>query len=286
MAEILKGKPVAEAIVNRTMVLSEKLKDHGITPLLAILRVGEDAADISYEKGAVKRCEQAGISVRKIVLEADVSSEDFYSVLDELNNDPSVHGILMFRPLPKHLDSNKARQSIAVEKDIDGCTDGSLTGVFTNSGQGFAPCTAQAVIEIFDYYGIDLKGKNTAVIGRSLVVGKPLAMMLVSRHATVTICHTRTVDVPSITSKADIVVAAAGQPEAFGSEYFSEGQIVADVGISWSEEKGKLCGDAVFDEVEPVVAALTPVPGGVGAVTTSVLVSHVAEAAARQHHIS
>lgn len=283
MAELLKGKDVAAAIRARTQATVEELRQHGVTPCIAILRVGENEADISYEKGASKRCADAGIQVRYVTLPRETGQEEFDRVLKGLNEDESVHGILMFRPLPKHLDTEKARKMIAFEKDIDGCTDASLTGIFINKPQGFAPCTAQAAIEILDYYGIEIKGKNIAVVGRSLVVGKPLAMMLLNRNATVTVCHTRTVDVPSITKKADIVIAAVGQPEMLGKDYFTEGQIVIDVGISWNEKKGKLCGDVLFEEAEPIVKQITPVPGGVGSVTSTVLADHVAEAARRQY---
>ncbi|MCR4950687.1 MAG: bifunctional 5,10-methylenetetrahydrofolate dehydrogenase/5,10-methenyltetrahydrofolate cyclohydrolase [Solobacterium sp.] len=282
MAELLKGKPVADAILARCANQAEKLKEEHIIPVLAILRVGENEADISYEKGAGKRCAQAGVEVRNVILPADVSQEEFDETLQKLNEDDSVHGILMFRPLPRHLNSEKARNMIAPEKDVDGCTDGSLAGVFTNTRTGFAPCTAQAAVEILDYYGIEIKGKNVTVIGRSLVVGKPLALLLMNRNATVTVCHTRTKDVPAACQNADIVVAATGKMETVGAEYFHEGQTVIDVGISWNEEKGKLCGDVIFDEAEPIVRAITPVPGGVGSVTTSVLVSHVVEAAMRK----
>ena len=170
---------------------------------------------------------------------------------------------------------------LAPEKDVDGCTDGSLAGVFTNTPLGFPPCTAQAAMEILKYYEIPLSGKRAAVIGRSLVVGRPAAMMLMHENATVTVCHTRTADVPAVTREADIVIAASGQSESIGAEFLREGQTVIDVGISWNEAKQKLCGDVRFEEAEPLVEAITPVPGGVGAVTTSVLVSHVVEAAAR-----
>lgn len=279
MAELLKGKPVADAINERTRKDVEFLKNRGVTPVLAILRVGEKESDLSYERGAVKRCTDVGVEVKKVVLPEDVSYEQFYETLDELNHDKAVHGILMFRPLPKYLDNEKARLSISPLKDVDGCTDGSLTGIFTNRDIGFAPCTAQAAIEILDHYGIDPKGKNIVVVGRSLVVGKPVAMMLLNRHATVTICHTRTVDLPAVTRKADIIIAAAGQIEMLTKEYFSEGQIIIDVGIDWNEKKNKLCGDVLAEDADPIVRAYTPVPGGVGAVTTSVLVSHVAVAA-------
>ena len=281
MAEVLKGMPVAKAISEELKARSEALQAKGVTPTLAIFRVGERDDDLSYERGAMKRAEQTGVAVRNVVLPADVDSETFFKALDDLNHDKTVHGILMFRPLPKQLDGEKARQMLAPEKDVDGCTDGSLAGVFANAKVGFPPCTAQAAMEILKFYGIDPKGKKAAVIGRSLVIGRPVAMMLMHANATVTICHTRTVDVPSITKEADIVIAASGQMESVGAEYVSAGQTVIDVGIGWNEAKGKLCGDVKFEEAEPVVAAITPVPGGVGSVTTAVLCKHVIEAAER-----
>lgn len=281
MAEILKGAAVATALTEKMTAQVVGLKEKGITPTLAIFRVGERSDDLSYERGAMKRCASVGVEVKNVVLDADVDSDTFFKTLEELNQDDSVHGILMFRPLPKHIDGEKARQMLHPAKDVDGCTDGSLAGVFTNTKIGFAPCTAQAAMEILDYYGIDCTGKKAAVIGRSLVVGRPVSMMLMHKNATVTTCHTKTVDMPSITKEADILIVCAGQMESIGAEYVRDGQVVIDVGIGWNEEKGKLCGDVMFDEVEPVVGAITPVPGGVGAVTTCVLVSHVVEAAAR-----
>ena len=243
--------------------------------------MGERPDDLSYEKGALKRCEQVGVEVKVFALPEDVAEEEFFDTLGKLNDDITIHGILMFRPLPKHIDEEKARKLLNADKDVDGCTDLSLAGVFTNTKLGFAPCTAEAAMEILDYYNVPISGKKVAVIGRSLVIGRPVAMMLMHKNATVTICHTRTVDVPSITKNADIVVVASGQMESVGAEYLAEGQTVIDVGISWNPEKNKLCGDVRFDEVESVVDAITPVPGGVGGVTTSILVKHVVEAAKR-----
>ena len=281
MAELLRGKEVAASINEASRTKALQLKAEGIIPTLAILRVGEKESDLSYERGAMKRCADVGVRTVSKVLPETVSSDEFYKTLEDLNRYAAVHGILMFRPLPKHLDNERARNAIVPEKDIDGCTDGSLAGVFTNKDLGFPPCTAQVAIEILDHYGIELKGKNITLVGRSLVVGKPLAMMLLNRNATVTICHTRTVDLPSITKRADIIIAAAGQPEMLTTDYFSNGQIIIDVGINWSEAKSKLCGDVLFEDAEPIAGAITPVPGGVGAVTTSVLVSHVITAADR-----
>ena len=279
MAELLKGADVVSALGSKMNSKIELLQDKGITPTLAIVRVGERADDISYERTASKRCDSVGVKVRNIVLPEDVTHGALMQNIINLNEDKSVHGVLLFRPLPKHLSDEAIRAKLKPEKDVDGITDGSLAGVFTGSGNGFAPCTAQACVEILDHYNIDCKGKRAVIIGRSLVVGKPVAMMLMGRHATVTICHTRTVDMPAIARSAEILIVAAGQMESLTKEYFSPGQVVIDVGINWNDEKGKLCGDVLFEDAEPIVAAITPVPGGVGTVTTSVLVSHVVEAA-------
>jgi len=278
MAELLKGAAVVAAMNERLTAEVAALKEKGVTPTLAILRVGEREDDISYEKGAMKRCATVGVEVKNVVLPADVTQEELMKNIEALNNDKSVHGVLIFRPLPKHLDEEAVRQALKPEKDIDGITDGSLAGVFTGSGKGFPPCTAQACMEILDHYKIDCKGKRAVVIGRSLVVGKPAAVMLMAKNATVTVCHTKTVDMPSVARQAEILIVAAGKANAITKEYLSPGQVVIDVGINVNEE-GKLCGDVKFDDAEPIVGAITPVPGGVGTVTTSVLVSHVVEAA-------
>ncbi|MBR2522371.1 MAG: bifunctional 5,10-methylene-tetrahydrofolate dehydrogenase/5,10-methylene-tetrahydrofolate cyclohydrolase [Coriobacteriales bacterium] len=281
MAQVLSGKEVAAALNERIAAEVEELKAQGVEPTLAILRVGERADDLSYERGATKRADSVGVAVKKVVLPEDTDRATLLAEIEKLNADDSVHGVLMFRPLPNRDDDEAARNALAPEKDIDGITDGSMVGVFANTKQGFAPCTAQACIEILDHYGIDPKGKRVTIIGRSLVIGRPVAMMLMHRHATITICHTRTIDIPSITKEADIVLAAAGVMESVDASYFKPGQIVIDVGINWNEEQQRLCGDVKFDEVEPIVDAITPVPGGVGSVTTSVLISHVVEAAKR-----
>ena len=275
MANLLKGKIVAEEINKRSIELVNELKEKDIIPTLAIVRVGEKQADLSYERGASKRANEIGVAVRQIALPIDISYDSFYATLDELNQDDSVDGILLLRPVPKSLDNEKARNYIKPEKDVDGCSDASLAGVFTNTDVGFAPCTAQAAIEILDYYNIDVKGKNIVVIGRSLVVGKPLSMMLLNKNATVTICHSKTTDIENITRNADIVIAATGQMELLDANYFTSKQTVIDIGINYNELKQKLCGDVLFEEVEPIVSNITPVPGGVGAVTNSVLINHV-----------
>jgi len=279
MAEILKGADVVSALNSKMITDIAALGKKGITPTMAMIRVGERVDDVSYERTAIKRCETIGVAVKSIVLPENVKQSELLRNVMDLNADKGVHGIVLFRPLPSHLSDEAIRAVLKPEKDVDGITDISLAGIFTGSGSGFAPCTAQACMEILDHFKIDCNGKRAVVIGRSLVVGKPVAIMLLSRNATVTVCHTRSVDIPSIARNSDILIAATGQMESITKEYFSPGQIVLDVGINWNEEKGMLCGDAKFDDAEPIVSAITPVPGGVGTVTTSVLASHVVKAA-------
>lgn len=280
MAKQLLGKEVTAVLNEKIKSQAAKLKENGVFPKLAFVRVGERPDDLSYERGASKRCETLGVSYEKYILDADCTQEELMETIHKLNCDDSVHGILMFRPLPKHLDEDAVVAAMSPAKDVDGITDGSMAGVFMGTKQGFPPCTAQACMEILDHYGIDCTGKKAVVVGRSLVVGKPAAMMLLGKNATVTVCHTRTVDMPSVVKEAEIVIVAAGRPGVIDGSYLSKGQIVIDVGINVNEE-GKLCGDVLYDAAEPVVEMITPVPGGVGSVTTSVLVGHVVEAAMR-----
>ena len=284
MARRLLGKEVTAALNEKIKENVAALKAKGISPTLGIVRVGEREDDLSYERGATKRCETLGVACEKYLLPADVTQEKLVEVIHQVNQDDKIHGVLIFRPLPKHLDEAAVIQALAPEKDVDGITDGSMVGVFAGTKQGFPPCTPQACMEILDHYGIDCTGKKAVVVGRSLVVGKPAAMMLLKKNATVTVCHTRTVDMPSVVKEAVIVIVAAGRAGVVDDRYVSSGQTVIDVGINVNEE-GKLCGDVAYDKVEPVVKAITPVPGGVGSVTTSVLVGHVVEAAMRKYSI-
>ncbi len=281
MARQLLGKEVTAALNERIKADVAALNAKGVKPTLGIIRVGERPDDLSYERGATKRCETLGVEYKKYLLPADVSQEELLKVIDEVNNDDNIHGVLMFRPLPKHIDQTLVENALCAEKDVDCQTDASLGGVFTGKKVGFPPCTPQACMEILDHYGIDCTGKKAVVIGRSLVVGKPAAMMLIKKNATVTVCHTRTVDMPSVTREAEILIVAAGRAGVVGADYVAPGQIVIDVGINVNEE-GKLCGDVDYAAVEPIVDSITPVPGGVGSVTTSVLVGHVVEAAMRK----
>ena len=287
MAKQLLGKEVNEALVAALQKRTAALKDKGVTPTLGIIRLGENPSDLSYEKGATKRAEEVGVAVKNYILPETATKEEVLKVIDEVNADTSVHGVLMFRPLPKHLkaDQDEICNRLAPCKDVDSMTHMSNAGVFEGQDLGYAPCTPAACMEILDYYGIDCKGKNAVVIGRSLVVGKPAAMMLMGKNATVTVCHTKTVNTAEICKKADIIVTAAGVLGSLTKEFVSEGQIVIDVSMNWNPEKitskgkGGMSGDCVFEEVEPIVGAITPVPGGVGAVTTTVLMKHVVEAA-------
>ncbi len=281
MAEILKGAPVAAAITEKLVTRCEALKTEGITPCLAILRVGDKPSDLSYEAGAIKRCDKIGIAVKKIVLPEDTPREDVLGAIRHINETDTYHGCLMFRPLADRETELMAIDLLEPSKDVDCMTAISLTGVFLGMGKVYAPCTPQACLEILDYYGIDPSGANIAVIGRSRVVGKPLSMLLQSRNATVTMCHTKTRDLAGICRHADIIVAAAGSPNMVGVDFVREGQVIVDVGIN-VDATGRLCGDVDFEAVEPIVDAITPVPGGVGAVTTSVLAQHVIEAAERK----
>ena len=283
MAELLKGKPVAASLTETTKAKVEELREKGVVPTLGIVRVGENPGDLAYEKGAIKRASQTGVEIRQYLFGEDVSQEELISAIEEINRDDSVHGVLMFRPLPKHIDEKAVCESLAPEKDMDGITTGSMAGVFMDTDLGYPPCTAVACMELLDHYSIVLKGKNVTVMGRSLVIGKPVAMMLMRRHATITVCHSRTT--PEAFAKAgreaDIVVTALGRAKMVGADKLGEGQILIDVGIN-VDENGKLCGDMDFDEAEKKAAMITPVPGGVGSVTTAVLMKHVVAAAAKK----
>ena len=280
MATLLRGAEVVSALNEKVQTDVRALTARGVVPTLAILRVGEKPDDLAYERGAMKLAETVGVAIRQIVLPETVTQEALLSEIAQINANDSIHGCLMLRPLPKHIDDSIVREALLPEKDIDGITQGSLAGVFAGTKRGFPPCTAKACMEMLAYYNIDPAGKNAVVIGRSLVIGKPVAMMLLQQNATVTICHTRTKDMPSVTRRAEILIVAAGKPGVVGAEYVSVGQTVLDVGINFTSE-GKMTGDVDFPAVEPIVGAITPVPGGVGTVTTSVLMAHVVEAANR-----
>lgn len=280
MAEILKGATVAAAITEELIRRADALKAKGIEPCLAILRVGERADDLAYERGALKRCEKVGVRAVSIVLDSDCTQDALLDAIARINADDAIHGCLMFRPLPKHLNEQAACEALLPCKDVDSMTAASLRTVFTGRGEGFAPCTAQSCIELLDHYGYDPAGKRVVVIGRSLVIGKPVSMMLQTRNATVTMCHTKTANMPEICREAEILVVAAGKAGVVNETFTNPGQVVIDVGINASPDGG-ICGDVQFTAVEPRVKAISPVPSGVGSVTTAVLCKHVIEAAER-----
>ncbi len=278
MAKILKGKEVIDSLNEELRERSKVLNEEGITPTLGIVRLGERPDDMAYERGALKRAENTGVNVQQFVFDKDMSQDELLDEIDKINNDDSIHGVLMFRPLPPQIDDETVRNALAPEKDVDGITDISMAGVYSGSDTGFPPCTAEACIQILDYYDVDLKGKNVAVIGRSQVIGKPVAMMLIGKNATVTVCHTKTEDMADICHNKDIIIAAAGHQGTVTEDFLSPDQTVIDVAINFDDD-GNMCGDVDFPAAENIVDAITPVPGGVGTVTTSMLMKHVIEAA-------
>ena len=281
MADLLLGKPVADAMAADIVARAKALTASGKQPTLAIVRVGERPDDLTYERSAMKRADACGIAVKQFVLPADASTDDVLAAVAAVNSDDSIHGCLLFRPLPEGIDEQTVCNALDPAKDIDGITRGSLATLLAGTGEGFAPCTAAACIDILDHYGINPQGKKAVVLGRSLVIGKPVALMLLARNATVTVCHSRTQDLASAVRDADIVVCATGRARAYGADLFAPGQTVLDVGINFDDE-GNLCGDADFDAVESVVSAITPVPRGVGSVTTVALLRNVVIAAERR----
>lgn len=269
----LRGMPVVKQIAADAALKVEELKKKGIEPKLAVVRVGEREDDLSYERGLLKRFDAVGALVESVVFPVDVTQEELEAGIKKLNEDDSVHGILVFRPLPKHLNEEVIKEMVAEMKDVDCMGSANTAHVFAQDGKGHAPCTPQAVIEMLDFYGYDLTGKKAVVVGRSMVVGKPLAQMLLKKNATVTICHTKTANLRAEVKAADFVFACAGVAKMLDASYISEGQVVIDVGINVMD--GKLCGDVDYESVSEVAEAVTPVPGGVGTVTTSVLLKHV-----------
>lgn len=280
MAELLTGKEVIAAMRDDLEARIGRLADAGVRPCLAVIRVGERPDDLSYERTIAKRAEGLGVFLQRVSLPETARTEDLLAAVERVNADAAVHGCLMFRPLPRHVDERRVCEALDPRKDVDGITSRSLAGVFAGSGEGFPPATARACLEMLDFYGVSVAGRRVAVLGRSLVVGRPLSMLLLARDATVTLCHSRTEDLAGLCREADVVACATGRPRAYGAEFFREGQTVLDVGINFDE--GGLCGDVSFDEAEAALGAtgaVTPVPGGLGTVTTSVTLAQVVEAA-------
>lgn len=275
----LKGAEVSGKIKEQVQGGLEKLA--GYVPNLAIVRVGENPDDMSYERGAVKKLEAFGLSVRSYAFPADISDLKFKEEFSKINDDVQVDGILLLRPLPKQICETDIENMIDSSKDLDGISPANIAKVFAGDTTGFAPCTAEAVIEVLKAYEIPIIGKKVTIVGRSMVVGKPLSMLMLKEHATVTICHTRTEDMPGTCRQADILVAAAGRAKMMNRDFVGEGAVVIDVGIN-VDENGRLCGDVDFESIQEIASMATPVPGGVGAVTTAVLAKHLVEAALSQ----
>ncbi|MCI6091426.1 bifunctional 5,10-methylene-tetrahydrofolate dehydrogenase/5,10-methylene-tetrahydrofolate cyclohydrolase [bacterium] len=284
MAIEMLGAEVAKAMKERIISRGDRLKQEGIIPCLTIIRIGERPDDLSYERGAKKRMELTGIECRVKELPEDISQEEFEGEFRKVNADETVHGILLFRPLPAHLDEKPVRKMINPYKDVDCMSDVNLAKVFAGDQSGFAPCTAEAVMEMLEHYGIDVCGKKVTVVGRSMVVGRPLAMLMLQKNATVTVCHTRTAELAETCRNADILVAAAGRAKMITSDMIGEGAIVADVGIN-ADAEGKMCGDVDYEGALEKASFISPVPRGVGSVTTSVLALHVIKAAEYLAHL-
>jgi methylenetetrahydrofolate dehydrogenase (NADP+)/methenyltetrahydrofolate cyclohydrolase len=277
----LAGKPVADALKKQILERTERLKEQGEFPKLLIIRVGAREDDISYEKSIINNCGKLGVIAEVKELPADASQESLTQTIEDANKNDEIHGIMLFRPLPKGIDAEAINHVIDPAKDVDCMSPDNLEQIFEGKSRGFTPCTAQAVVEMLKFYEIPLTGANVVVAGRSLVVGKPLSMLLLDENCTVTICHSRTKDMREITKKADIVVAAIGKAKLFDSSYFSEGQTVIDVGINEDPKTGKMCGDVDYEDVFGKVANLNPAIGGVGAVTTTLLIGQIVSACER-----
>ncbi|MBN8048619.1 MULTISPECIES: bifunctional 5,10-methylenetetrahydrofolate dehydrogenase/5,10-methenyltetrahydrofolate cyclohydrolase [Paraclostridium] len=281
-SQIIKGKPVADKITEDLKKEVENLNEMGINPKLAIVRVGERPDDLAYERGALKRCQNIGIETEIVELDENISQDEFIKAIHKLNEDDKVNGILTFRPLPKHLSEDEIKYEISPKKDIDCFNPINTAKIVENDKTGYPPCTPTAVIEILKHYGINLTGANIVVLGRSMVVGKPLSMLLLNENATVNICHSKTRNLPEIASQADILVAAVGRAKMVKKDYVKDGAIVIDVGVN-VDDQGNLCGDVDMEDVLDKVSMITPVPGGVGAVTTSILATNIVKACKLQN---
>jgi methylenetetrahydrofolate dehydrogenase (NADP+)/methenyltetrahydrofolate cyclohydrolase len=275
--QIIKGKPVADKISEDLIKEVETIKSSGKSPKLAIVRVGERPDDLSYERGALNRCGKIGIDTEVVVLNEDVTTEEYIDTLNKLNEDDATNGILCFRPLPEHLDEKKIKYQVSPQKDVDCFNPVNFAKVVEGDHGGFPPCTPTAVVEILKHYEVELKGRNVTVVGRSLVVGKPVSMLLLNENATVTICHSKTDKLSEVCSNADVIVAAVGRAKMIDDSYVKDGAVVIDVGINVDDE-GNLCGDVDTEKAALKASLITPVPAGVGSVTTSILAKHVLKA--------
>lgn len=271
----LRGKKVSDGIKE---YVSKELETLSFVPKLAIVRVGENPDDMSYERGATKKLKSFGLDVASYVFSQDISDEDFKKAFKDINEDDEVTGILLLRPLPRTINEKDIENMIDPKKDLDGISPINIAKVFAGDTTGFSPCTAEAAIEVLKAYDIELTGKRVTVVGRSMVVGKPVSMLLLKENATVTMTHTRTVDLKKTCSDAEIVIAAAGRAKMLNSDYCGQDAVMIDVGIN-VDENGKLCGDVDYATLDGKASAATPVPGGIGTITTAVLAKHLIQAA-------
>lgn len=277
MAEILDGKMLAEKLKSGFKIEVEKLKQAGIHPKLAVIMVGEDPSSKIYVRNKSKDCEEVGIEYEEFFLKDTIEMKELLDIIESLNKREDIHGILLQSPIPKHLDIDLAFRTISPEKDVDGFNPLNVGKLVLNHDT-FISCTPYGVIKLLEEYNIDIEGKHAVVIGRSNIVGKPMAICLLHKNATVTICHSKTKDLNQITKTADILIVAIGKPKFLKKEMVKEGAVVIDVGISRLEEGG-ISGDVDFDEVSKIAGYITKVPGGVGPMTRAMLLSNIIKAA-------
>lgn len=277
MYKIMDGKEVSAYVKQQVKLQTDKLKEQGIEPCLAVIIVEGDPASRVYVNNKKRACEVCGIKSLEYALPADFSEEELLGLIDKLNNDGSVHGILCQLPVPKHIDEKKVIDAISPSKDVDGFSAVNVGKIWLGDYE-FSPCTPMGVIELLDYYKIPLEGKNCVIVGRSNIVGKPMAALLLERNATVTVCHSRTKDLAFFTKNADVIVAAVGRANFITGDMVSDGAVVIDVGIN-RLPNGKLCGDVDFDSVKEKASYITPVPGGCGPMTIAVLMKNTLAAA-------
>ena len=279
MAEVLKGAPVAAAIAEDLSARIAALKEKGVAPKLAVIRLGERGGDLFYERAVLRYAGKVGAEVESFVLPETASQEELIALIERVNDDAAIQGCLLMRPVPRHMDAAAVCEALRPEKDLDGMGTRALGALFAGQKGAFAPCTARSCMEILDFYGVPLEGARVVVLGRSLVIGKPISQLLLAKNATVTVCHSRSRELPALCREADVLIAAIGKPGFVGADFLREGQVVLDVGASMVD--GVMRGDVDFEAAEPLVKAITPVPGGVGAVTTATLFKHLVEAAER-----
>ena len=273
MAKRIDGKAISAMVKDEC---KERVRAEGIEATLAVIQVGNDPASAVYVGNKKKACEYTGMHSLSYELPEETTEEELLALVEKLNQDEKVHGILVQLPLPRHIDEDKVIETISPKKDVDGFHPQSV-GALSIGQPGFVSCTPAGVIQLLKRSGVEMDGRECVIVGRSNIVGKPMAMLMLRENATVTVCHSHTKDLKEVTKRADILIVAIGKPKFITREYVKEGAVVIDVGIHRGENN-KLCGDVDFDDVEPVVSAITPVPGGVGPMTIAMLMNNCVEA--------